>query len=125
MVGYPESLTDPSYRSQILVFTFPLAGNYGVPSRKDFDEHLKTIPKYFESSEIHVSALVVAHYGHDFSHYLAASSLSDWCKESGVPAIYGVDTRALTKKIREQGSLLAKVLFPGKTPFFKIKIIFF
>ncbi|RUP46402.1 hypothetical protein BC936DRAFT_146999 [Jimgerdemannia flammicorona] len=112
MVGYPESLTDPSYRGQILVLTFPLVGNYGVPSRTDMDELLKDIPRHFESNEIHVTALVVGNYSDDYSHYLATSSLADWLKENNVPAIYGVDTRALTKKIRTQGALLGKILFP-------------
>ncbi|KAI7869296.1 hypothetical protein BDF14DRAFT_1880163 [Spinellus fusiger] len=113
MVGYPESLTDPSYRGQILVLTFPLVGNYGVPSREAMDEYLEGIPKYFESSEIHVAGLIVGSYATDYSHYLATSSLSSWLKESNVPAIYGIDTRALTKKIRTQGVLLAKILFPS------------
>ncbi|KAG0169580.1 hypothetical protein DFQ28_003555 [Apophysomyces sp. BC1034] len=112
MVGYPESLTDPSYRGQILVVTFPLVGNYGVPDRKEMDDLLKDIPKYFESSEIHIAGLIVGSYAADYSHYLAASSLSDWLKEYNVPALYGIDTRALTKKIRNQGVLLGKILFP-------------
>lgn len=111
MVGYPESITDPSYRGQILVITFPLVGNYGVPSRETMDELLKDLPAHFESSEIHIAALVTASYaGEDFSHYLATSSLGTWLKEQGVPAIYGVDTRALTKRIREEGSMLGKLL---------------
>ncbi|KAF9993935.1 hypothetical protein BGZ80_007976, partial [Entomortierella chlamydospora] len=112
MVGYPESLTDPSYRGQILVLTFPLVGNYGVPSRETMDPLLKDLPKYFESSEIHIAGLIVGQYSQDFSHYLAASSLGDWLKEYNVPAIYGIDTRAMTKKIRSQGSMLGKILFP-------------
>ncbi|KAJ3153260.1 hypothetical protein HDU89_000891 [Geranomyces variabilis] len=112
MVGYPESLTDPSYRGQILVITFPLVGNYGVPSRTDVDAHLNNLQHYFESTKIHIAALVVGHYSHDYSHYLADVSLSAWLKEHNVPAIYGVDTRALTKKIRTKGALLAKLLFP-------------
>lgn len=111
MVGYPESITDPSYRGQILVITFPLIGNYGVPSRSTRDEILDELPAHFEASEIHVAGLVVASYsGEDFSHYLATSSLGAWLKEQGVPAMHGVDTRALTKKIREQGSMLGKLL---------------
>lgn len=111
MVGYPESLTDPSYRGQILVITYPLVGNYGVPSREERDKLLEGLPAYFESFEIHVAGLVVASYsGEDYSHYLANSSLGTWLKEQGVPAIYGVDTRALTKKIRTQGSMLGKML---------------
>ncbi|KAL0073544.1 hypothetical protein J3Q64DRAFT_1878422 [Phycomyces blakesleeanus] len=111
MVGYPESLTDPSYRGQILVLTFPLIGNYGVPSREAMEEYLEGIPKYFESSEIHVAGLIVGNYSQDYSHYLAKSSLSDWLKENNVPALYGIDTRAMTKKIRKQGVLLGKILF--------------
>lgn len=111
MVGYPESLTDPSYRGQILVCTFPLAGNYGVPSRKALDKLLKDLPAYFESSEIHVAGLVTASYsGENFSHFLAESSLGTWLKENGVPAIHAVDTRALTKRIRTKGSMLGRLL---------------
>lgn len=122
MVGYPESLTDPSYEGQILVLTFPLIGNYGVPKR-DLDsahapEHsllestLDSIPAYFESSRIHVAGLIVGSYSHDFSHHLADSSLGTWLKEQNIPALYGIDTRVLTKKIRERGSMLGKVLMP-------------
>ncbi|KAI8803425.1 hypothetical protein BJ742DRAFT_863549 [Cladochytrium replicatum] len=112
MVGYPESLTDPSYRGQILVLTFPLVGNYGVPSREEVDEQLNKLPKYFESIQIHITALIVGVYSHDHSHWLAVSSLADWLKSEGVPALYGIDTRALTKRIRTKGSLLGKILFP-------------
>ncbi|KAG1893378.1 uncharacterized protein F5891DRAFT_1166430 [Suillus fuscotomentosus] len=107
MVGYTESLTDPSYEGQILVLTYPLIGNYGVPERpkNDFD-----LPSDFESSRIHIAALVVGSYTEDYSHFLANSSLGAWLKENKIPAICGVDTRALTKKIREKGSMLARVL---------------
>ncbi|MCJ1462851.1 hypothetical protein MMC07_001454 [Pseudocyphellaria aurata] len=111
MVGYPESITDPSYRGQILVVTFPLVGNYGVPSRHTMDDVLHDIPAYFEASQIHIAGLVVASYsGEDFSHFLAESSLSTWLKEQAIPAMHGVDTRALTKRIREDGSMLGKLL---------------
>ena len=111
MVGYPESVTDPSYRGQILVITFPLVGNYGVPSRTEMDQLLKILPKHFEASEIHIAGLVTASYsGEDFSHHLATSSFGTWLKENGVPAMYGVDTRALTKRIRERGSMPARML---------------
>jgi carbamoyl-phosphate synthase/aspartate carbamoyltransferase len=113
MVGYPESLTDPSYRGQILVITFPLVGNYGVPSRTEMDKLLPDIPAYFESSNIHIAGLIVSSYaGEEYSHYLATSSLGTWLKEQGVPAIYGIDTRALTKRIREHGSMLGRLLLP-------------
>ncbi|KAK4671054.1 Carbamoyl-phosphate synthase [Podospora pseudoanserina] len=111
MVGYPESVTDPSYRGQILVITFPLVGNYGVPSRETMCELLKDLPAHFESHQIHIAGLVVATYaGEDYSHYLATSSLGAWLKEEGIPAMYGVDTRALTKRIREEGSMLGRML---------------
>lgn len=111
MVGYPESLTDPSYRGQILVLTFPLIGNYGVPSRDTLDALLGDLPAHFESSQIHVAGLVTASYsGEDFSHFLAESSLGTWLKEQGVPAMHAVDTRELTKHIRETGSLLGRML---------------
>ena len=110
MVGYPESITDPSYRGQILVITFPLVGNYGVPSRLDKDAILHDLPAHFESAEIHIAGLVVASYcGEAYSHYLANSSLGQWLRENNVPAICGVDTRALTKKIRMQGSMLGRL----------------
>jgi len=111
MVGYPESITDPSYRGQILIITFPLIGNYGVPSREQVDSLLGDLPEYFEAKEIHIAGLVVASYsGDDYSHHLATSSLGAWLKEQGVPAISGVDTRALTKRIREEGSMLGRLL---------------
>ena len=115
MVGYPESITDPSYKGQILVLTFPLAGNYGVPSRSTRDQILGDLPAHFEASRIHVSGLVVASYsGEDYSHHLATSSLGTWLKEQGIPAMYGVDTRALTKQIREEGSMLGKMMIESK-----------
>ena len=111
MVGYPESLTDPSYSGQILVCTFPLAGNYGVPSRDTPDPILDELPAHFESRKIHIAGLITASYsGQNYSHYLAHSSLGQWLKENNVPAIYGVDTRALTKRIREKGSMLGRML---------------
>ena len=110
MVGYPESITDPSYRGQILVITFPLVGNYGVPSREDLDALAQDIPAHFEAKEIHIAGLVVQTYAEEeYSHYMATSSLGAWLKEQGVPAITGVDTRALTKRIREEGSMLARL----------------
>ncbi|GAA95519.1 uncharacterized protein L969DRAFT_92651 [Mixia osmundae IAM 14324] len=112
MVGYPESLTDPSYSGQILVITYPLVGSYGVPPRQS-DLNSARLPAYFESSRIHVAGLVVGSYsgeGSDFSHHLASSELATWLKEQGVPALYGIDTRDLTKKLREKGTFLGKVL---------------
>jgi carbamoyl-phosphate synthase small subunit len=95
MTGYVESLTDPSYAGQILVCTYPLIGNYGVPS-----------PSSFESSRIQVAGLVVANYSENYSHHSAQRSLGEWLKKSNVPAMTGVDTRALTKKLREHGVML-------------------
>ena len=111
MVGYPESITDPSYRGQILIMCYPLVGNYGAPSRDAMDSLLGTLPAHFEAARIHVAGLVVASYaGEEYSHHLASSSLGTWLREQQVPAICGIDTRALTKKIREQGSMLGRLL---------------
>lgn len=110
LVGYPESLTDPSYRGQILILTFPLIGNYGVPSRKTQDGLLEDLPAFFEASQIHVAGLITASYsGENYSHFLASSSLGTWLKENNVPAMHGVDTRAITKRIREKGSMLGRI----------------
>ncbi|QLL33783.1 hypothetical protein HG536_0F01080 [Torulaspora globosa] len=109
MVGYPESITDPSYEGQILVITFPLVGNYGVPDRQLADEIVEGLPRYFESNRIHVAGLVISHYTEQYSHWLAKSSLGKWLKEEGVPAVYGVDTRALTKHLRDKGSMLGRL----------------
>ena len=95
MTGYVESLTDPSYAGQIVVLTYPLIGNYGVPDKK-----------FFESERIQVAGLVVAEYSEEYSHHAAKQSLAQWLKASGVPAITGIDTRALTKKLREHGVML-------------------
>ncbi|EPR60031.1 carbamoylphosphate synthetase [Toxoplasma gondii GT1] len=109
MVGYPESLTDPSYEGQILVLTYPLIGNYGVPSSEK-DEH--GLPKYFEGDRIYVRALVVADYDNAAvtAHFRAENSLSAWMNTHKVPAIAGVDTRALTKHLREVGCMLGKIV---------------
>jgi carbamoyl-phosphate synthase small subunit len=106
LVGYPESMTDPSYRGQILVFTQPLIGNYGVPSSTR-DEH--GLLKYFESPNIQCVGVVVADFAAQYSHWTAVESLSDWCAREGVPAISGVDTRAIVTYLREQGSSLARI----------------
>ena len=110
MVGYPESLTDPSYAGQILVLTFPLVGSYGVPKRPTPGS--TSLPLEFESAKIHVAGLVVNSYsgaGEDFSNHLAESGLGQWLKEEGIPAIYGIDTRDLTKKLRERGSTVGRL----------------
>jgi carbamoyl-phosphate synthase / aspartate carbamoyltransferase len=106
MVGYPESITDPSYQGQILVITFPLVGNYGVPP---LDTIIDDLPAYFESSRIHIAGLIVATYSEEYSHYLATCALGDWLEKQGIPGIWGVDTRALTKRIRSKGSMLIRI----------------
>lgn len=107
MVGYPESLTDPSYKGQILAFTYPLIGNYGVPNR---EKDGFGIEKNFESGKIQVSGLIVADYSFKYNHWQAVQSLSDWLKSEQIPAITGIDCRALTKKLREKGVMLGKIV---------------
>jgi carbamoyl-phosphate synthase small subunit len=106
MTGYPESLTDPSYKGQILVSTYPLIGNYGVPSK----ETENGIPKFYESDEIHIAGLVISEYSFGYSHWNAQKSLGDWLKEYKVPGIFGIDTRSLTQLLRENGPMLGKVV---------------
>ena len=110
MTGYPESLTDPSYKGQILVATYPLIGNYGVPGRKTKDNLLA----FYESDQIHIQALVISEYSQEYSHWNAERSLDDWMRENKVPGIYGVDTRRLTQIIREKGSMKAKIVIPDQ-----------
>ena len=107
MAGYTESLTDPSYRGQILVFTYPLIGNYGVPS-EELNEY--GFSKNFESEDIHVRGVICAQASETFSHHRAEKSIADWLKKHNVPGITGVDTRALTKKLREHGVMLGRIL---------------
>ncbi|MBI2598151.1 MAG: glutamine-hydrolyzing carbamoyl-phosphate synthase small subunit [Candidatus Diapherotrites archaeon] len=113
MVGYNESLSDPSYEGQILCFSYPLIGNYGVP-KKNGNAGLES---FFESEKIHVSGLVVSNYSAVHNHWNAEKSLSDWLMEEKIPAITGVDTRALTKKLREKGVMLGKILIDGDVSF--------
>lgn len=114
MVGYVESLTDPSYQGQLLVFTYPLIGNYGVPSSTTE----LGLMKYFESDRIHISALIVSEYSRSFDHWNAEMSLAQWLKKQNVPAICGLDTRALTKKLREKGTMLGKILISDDINFY-------
>jgi len=111
MVGYPESLTDPSYRGQILVLAYPLIGNYGVPSKK---KDALGLEKTFESGNAQITGLVVSNYCLEHNHWQAEKSLGQWLQQEGVPAITGIDTRALTKKLRERGVMLGKIEFEGK-----------
>lgn len=106
MTGYPESLTDPSYKGQILTLTYPLVGNYGVPGSAKENDMLK----HFESDQVHISALIISDYSFKYNHWNAELSLDDWLKKNKVPGIYGIDTRDLTKLIREKGSMLGKVI---------------
>lgn len=107
MVGYPESLTDPSYAGQILTLTYPIIGNYGVPA----NSRTNGISDFFESENIHVRALIVQDYSEDYSHWNAIKSLGDWLKEENIPGIYGIDTRMLTKILRDKGAMLGKIVF--------------
>ena len=107
MTGYPESLTDPSYKGQILVPTYPMIGNYGVPA----DDKEEGISKFFESERIHCSALVISDYSERYSHWNSRCSLGEWLRRERVPGIHGVDTRALTRRLRERGAMKGKVLF--------------
>ncbi len=109
MSGYPESLTDPSYQGQILVLTYPLIGNYGVPPK--IREH--NLLKYYEAENIHISGLIISEYSFESSHWNAWDQLSNWLIENQIPALGGIDTRLLTKKLREQGSMPGKIEFPG------------
>ena len=114
MMGYPESLTDPSYAGQILVTTFPLIGNYGVP---DTGMGSDGLPLFMESDRIHPKALVVADYSETYSHWNAKESLATWLKREKIPAITGVDTRRLTKVLREHGVMMGRIsLTPDPSP---------
>ncbi len=111
MVGYPESLTDPSYSGQLLTITFPLVGNYGVPA-DELDEN--GLSKYFESEKIQVAGLIVSDFSFEYSHCEAVRNLGDWLKSQKIPAITGVDTRELTRIVREKGTMMGKLVFPGE-----------
>lgn len=114
MTGYPESLTDPSYRGQILVLTYPSIGNYGVPGKEVTDDMLQ----FFESDRIQTTALIISDYSEKYNHWNAAKSLGNWLKEDGIPGLFGIDTRMLTKIIREKGCMLAKIVFDEDIPFY-------
>ncbi|MBR1448029.1 MAG: glutamine-hydrolyzing carbamoyl-phosphate synthase small subunit [Prevotella sp.] len=110
MMGYPEALTDPSYAGQIMVLTYPLVGNYGVP-RFTFEDN--GLPTFMESDRIYATALIVADYSEQYSHWNAHESLSDWLKREKVPGVTGIDTRALTKVLRERGVMMGRLEFEG------------
>ena len=113
MAGYPETLTDPSYRGQILVSTFPLVGNYGIPDFDAMDEH--GLRAFFESDDVHVRGLIVGEHQEQPSHHTVLQELGTWLSDHKVPAISGIDTRALTQKIRESGVMKGKI-FVGSVP---------
>ena len=119
MTGYPENLTDPSYAGQILVMTYPLIGNYGVPcltpsaNGEGSDDLAKAHLPVLESEHIHVKALVVADYSTAYSHWNAKESLADWLKREKIPALTGIDTRRLTKVLREHGVMRGRIVIDG------------
>jgi carbamoyl-phosphate synthase small subunit len=106
MVGYPEALTDPSYHGQILILTYPLIGNYGIPG----EERENGLLKNFESEKVQIAGLIVCNHSDEVYHYSAVKTLATWLQEQGKPALYGIDTRLLTKKLRNQGTMLGKIL---------------
>ena len=108
MTGYPESLTDPSYSGQMMVLTFPLVGNYGVP-RQTFEAN--GLSTFLESEKIHAEAIIVSDYSENYSHWNAVESLGEWLKKEKIAGITGIDTRALTKLLREKGSMKGKIVF--------------
>ena len=112
MTGYPESLTDPSYAGQLMVLTYPLVGNYGVPP---FTTEPNGLATFMESEKIHAEAIIVSDYSEEYSHWNAAESLADWLKREQVPGITGIDTRELTKVLREQGVMMGRIVF-GNEP---------
>jgi carbamoyl-phosphate synthase small subunit len=109
MTGYVETLTDPSYKGQILVSTYPLVGNYGVPAPREQG----ALDRPFESSRIQVQGLVVQTYSGSYSHHSAARSLGEWLCAERVPAVTGIDTRTLTRRLRERGTMQGW-LFPAE-----------
>ena len=108
MMGYPENLTDPSYAGQLMVLTYPLVGNYGVPPFT-FEEN--GLPTFMESDKIHVSAIIVSDYCEEYSHWNAKESLAAWLQREKVPGITGIDTRELTKVLRSHGVMMGKIIF--------------
>ncbi len=110
MTGYPESLTDPSYAGQMMVLTYPLVGNYGVPP---FTFREDGLADFMESDRIHAEAIVVSDYSADFNHWRAEESLADWLKREKVVGITGIDTRELTKVLRESGVMTGKIVIDG------------
>ena len=111
MMGYPESLTDPSYAGQLMTLTYPLVGNYGVPP---FTVEKNGIATFMESDRIYASAIIVSDYSAEYSHWNACESLADWLKREQVPGITGIDTRQLTKVLREHGVMMGQLVLDGE-----------
>lgn len=114
LVGYTESITDPSYSGQILVFTQPLIGNYGIPSSTERDEF--NLLKFFESPHPSLKAIIVSDYSKKYSHWTAIESLSQFCKRENIVALSDIDTRSVVQYLRENGSSLARITFDNHTP---------
>lgn len=110
MTGYPEALTDPAFAGQIMVITYPLVGNYGVPP---LDEQMEGLPAFTESDHIQPVAVIVSDYSDAYSHWNAKETLAEWLKREQIPAITGVDTREITKLLRENGVMCGKIVFEG------------
>ena len=106
MVGYPESLTDPSYKGQILVITYPLVGNYGVP---DDDKDEFGLLKFFESSKIQIEGLIISDLNNYNYHWNSYKSLNTWLKQNDIPGMFNVDTRSLTILLREKGTINSRI----------------
>ena len=131
MTGYPESLTDPSYAGQLMTLTYPLVGNYGVPPFTLEPNGLATfmesehIPPFtvgpnglavlMESERIHAEAIIVSDYSENYSHWNAVESLGDWLKREQIPGITGIDTRELTKVLREHGVMMGRIAFDDES----------
>ncbi len=116
MMGYPESLTDPSYAGQLMALTFPLVGNYGVPP---FTFREDGLPRFMESEKIHARAIIVSDYSQQFCHWNGVETLAQWLQREHIPGITGIDTRQLTKVLREHGVMMGKILFddmPDQVP---------
>lgn len=106
MVGYPESLTDPSYRGQILTLTYPLIGNYGVPC----PDGSQPLTKVFESDKVQIAGLIVSNLSSEYNHWNAAQSLDQWLHQHRVPGLSEIDTKALTKRLRNNGTMIGKII---------------
>ena len=118
MVGYPESMTDPSFNGQIINLTYPMIGNYGIPESKNDKNGLI---EFFESHKIWCNGLIIQDYSKIHNHWNSIESLSQWMDKHNVPGLYGIDTRELTKKLRENGSMLGKIVNESEIGFENIK----